>query len=95
MWNPNQFATYEEAQSIASQLGPIGGGVKDIYIPEYLGPFSTPEMGERKFFHFRFQNGAEGFNVGLVRTTIRQFANSWPSMIGLEVEACGRSREDR
>ena len=61
----NQLATPQEAQEIAKQLGAIGGGVVDTYVPEYGGPFTQPENGPAKFLHFRFANGADGFNVGL------------------------------
>ena len=50
----NQLATYLEAQDIANQLGSIGGGVVDTYVPEYGGPFTPPENGPAKFLHFRF-----------------------------------------
>lgn len=85
--NPNQLSTMEEAKKIAALLGTIGGGVADIYIPEYLGPFSAPENGEAKFYHFKFRNGADGFNVGLVRSTMTFFPSRWPVMISTEVNA--------
>jgi hypothetical protein len=84
---PNQFATIDEAKAIAAKLGVIGGGVADTYIPEYLGPYSTPENGPAKFYHFRFHNGAAGFNVGLIRTTMMYYPSSWPLMIATEVNA--------
>lgn len=87
----NQLATYQEAQEIAKQLGAIGGGVVDTYIPEYGGPYVQPENGPSKFLHFRFANGAEGFNVGLIRAFIQNSPLRWPVMIGAEVEA-GRKR---
>jgi hypothetical protein len=83
----NQLATYQEAQEIAKQLGTIGGGVVDTYIPEYGGPFTAPENGPAKFLHFRFANGAEGFNVGLIRAFMQYSPLRWPTMIGTEVEA--------
>jgi hypothetical protein len=83
----NQLATYQEAQEIAKQLGSIGGGVVDTYIPEYAGPFAPPENGGAKFLHFRFANGAEGFNVGLIRAFMQYSPLRWPAMIGTEVEA--------
>ena len=70
--NPNQLATIEEAKAIALQLSTVGNGVKDIYIPQYDGPYTAPEVGNSKFYHLRFNNGAEGFNVGLVRTLMKQ-----------------------
>ena len=83
----NQLATYQEAQEIAKQLVSIGGGVAATYIPEYEGPFSPPENGPSKFLHFRFANGAEGFNVGLIRAFMQYSPTRWPSMIGAEVES--------
>ena len=83
--NPNQLATIEEARAIAQQLGALGGGVKDIYIPEYIGPFVLPDTGATKFYHFRFACGAEGYNVGLIRTLMRGYPSSWLNMLGTEI----------
>ena len=83
--NPNQFATMDEAKAIAHQLGGAGNGVKEIYIPEYEGPWAVPEIGNSKFYHIRFNNGAEGFNVGLIRTLMKQCPTSWLNMVGTEV----------
>lgn len=95
-----QFVTLEEARKTAKALGDIGGGVlpynaddpevSGIYIPEYIGPFATPDMGERQFYHFRFRNGADGFNAGLVKGTMDYAPTRWPLMIALEVNAAGR-----
>ena len=83
----NQLATYQEAKDIATQLGSVGGGVVDTYVPEYEGPFAPPENGLSKFLHFRFANGADGFNVGLIRAFMQYSPLRWPSMIGAEVES--------
>lgn len=83
----NQLATSEEAQQIATALGSIGGGVVETYIPEYGGPYVVPENGPSKFYHFRFANGAEGFNVGLIRAFMQYSPMRWPMMIATEVEA--------
>lgn len=88
--NPNQLATLDEAKAIAAKLANIGGGIKDIYIPEYTGPFATPQIGDSKFYHFRFYNGAEGFNAGLVRSFMNAYPTSWPNMIATEVARCAR-----
>ena len=95
-----QFVTLAEAQDVAKLLGAIGGGVRPykaddneesgIYIPEYSGPFATPEDGERKFYHFRFVNGAEGFNAGLVKRTMEYAPTRWPLMIATEVKSAGK-----
>jgi N4-gp56 family major capsid protein len=79
--NPNQLATIDEAKAIAAKLSFMGGGVKDIYVPEYMGPYSAPENGAAKFFHFKFANGADGFNVGLIRVTMQMFPTRWPAML--------------
>jgi hypothetical protein len=92
----SQLVTLKEAEEIASQLTGIGGGVlpfnddpekSGIYIPPYGGPYTAPEDGEKKFYHFRFRNGAEGFNAGLVKALQRQFRASWPLMLAGEVNA--------
>ncbi len=98
-----QYTTLDEAKSIAKQLGAMGGGVapfdadsaetSGIYVPEYCGgPFQTPQDGERKFFHIRFRNGADGFNAGLIKSTMAIFPTRWPLMISSEVDAAGRLR---
>lgn len=83
--NANQLSTIDEAKAIAAKLGGIGGGVSDIYIPEFVGPYATPGNGDAKFYHLRFHNGAEGFNAGLIRTTMQFFPSRWPLMISTEV----------
>ncbi len=94
--NPNQFATLSEAKAIAQQLGTIGGGAKPysddnttsgIYIPDYFGPYGVPSIGDSKFYHFRFNNGAEGFNVGLFRTFMQVFPANWLAMLAPQVTA--------
>ena len=77
----------DEGKAIAAKLGTIGGGVVDIYVPEYLGPYAAPKNGDAMFYHFKFKNGADGFNVGLVRTTMMYFPSRWPLMITTEVNA--------
>ena len=56
-----------------------------IYIPEWLpGPaafpephFFDPQTGLKYYFlHFRFQNGGEGMNAGLVMDRFRRYPNS-------------------
>lgn len=91
MANPNQLTTMDEAKTIASELWFAGGGVKDIYIPEYLGPYSSPENGLAKFYHFRFHNGAEGFNAGLIREFRKMFKFTWPQIIMDEVNREGKT----
>jgi hypothetical protein len=90
--NPNQFTTLDEAQSIAKQIGAaIGGGVETVYIPTYGGPYVTPEIGESKFYHFRFHNGADGFNAGLIRQSMKFSPSRWPLMLAVEVQAAANS----
>lgn len=93
-----QYTTLDEAKTIAKQLSEIGGGVlpynsddsdaSGIYIPEYLqGPFATPTDGDRKFYHFRFRNGADGINAGLVKAIMQMCPTRWPMMIAIDVNA--------
>ncbi len=96
----SQFVTLEEAKRIATALGTIGGGVlpykadipeeSGIYIPEYYGPFATPVDGEKKFYHLRFRNGADGFNAGLVKATMEYSPTRWPLMVATEVNASAK-----
>jgi hypothetical protein len=83
--NPNQLSTMAETKAIAVQLGSAGGGVRDTYIPEYAGPWAAPEIGDSKFYHYRFANGAEGYNVGLIRTLMKQCPSSWLNMVITEI----------
>ena len=83
--NPIQLATIEEAKDIAAKLGTIGGGVVDIYVPRMLGPYALPDTGTSKWYHFKFRNGAEGINVGLVRGTMQMFPSRWPMMMAIDV----------
>jgi hypothetical protein len=77
------------------QEQPVMWGMEDftdpnlsgIYIPSYAGPFGTPEQGAKKFYHFRFRNGANGFNAGLVKRTMEYAPTRWPAMIATEVNA--------
>ncbi|MDQ6706584.1 MAG: hypothetical protein M3Z85_11480 [Acidobacteriota bacterium] len=59
--------------------------ISGIYIPDWNGgpaSFAEPNFtdtatGEQYFFlHFRFNNGAEGMNAGLVGDTLKRFASS-------------------
>lgn len=81
----NQLSTLAETKQIASLLGTLGGGVANTYIPEYDGPYGAPSMGESKFYHFTFADGADGFNVGLIRALMSQCPTSWPIMLATEI----------
>jgi hypothetical protein len=74
--NPAQLSTLSEALEISGILtnAGIGRGVSEIYVPAYGGPFAPPQdlSTGRKFYHLRFNNGAEGINVGLVRETLEK-----------------------
>lgn len=90
----NQFITFEDAVKVKGQLGHIGGGVTDIYVPKYGGPFQSGEIGDAKFLHFDFANGAKGLNVGLIALTIRNNPYTWPNMISLDVSQAIRKDFD-
>lgn len=62
-----------------------------IYIPAYTtGPFPTPNESERQFYHFRFRNGADGINAGLVFEMMAYSPLRWPTQLALEVKAAAR-----
>jgi hypothetical protein len=94
--NPKQLSTMEEAKAIAAKLGTIGGGVADIYDPSENdhNPFLARPDGEAKWYHFRFKNGVDGFNVGLIRTFMQVFPSRWPLMVSTEVDAAAKFRFD-
>jgi hypothetical protein len=56
-----------------------------IYIVEFQGPYATPQDGDRKFYHFRFANGAAGINAGLVRRMMQFSPTRWPLMMANDV----------
>ncbi len=87
MLYPSQLSTEKEVEIVKGYLGPLGGGVKEQYIPQYGGPYVVPEDGERKFFHLRFNNGNEGFNVGLILYFIKSFPVTWPAMLADQINA--------
>lgn len=92
--NPAQLSTLSEALELSELLCDIGKGVSEIYVPAYGGPFAPPEESStnRKFYHFRFNNGAEGINVGLVRETLEKDPANGLSRIALDV-AQGEKKE--
>jgi hypothetical protein len=50
-----------------------------VYIPSWVGGpggFQEPSIGNAFFIHFRFSNGFEGMNAGLVRTKFQSYPNS-------------------
>ncbi len=73
-----------------------------IYLPEWFGGpggfaepnYTDPKTGEKYFFlHFRFRNGAEGMNVGLIMDKFRRYPNSpFYVMSALAAEANSMAR---
>jgi hypothetical protein len=56
-----------------------------IYIPSWVGGpggFEEPQNGNQFFLHYRFNNGMEGMNAGLVREKFASFPNSPAYVIG-------------
>lgn len=56
-----------------------------IYLPDWIGGpggfaepnFTDPQTGRKYFFlHYRFRNGAEGMNVGLIMDLFRRYPMS-------------------
>jgi hypothetical protein len=69
-----------------------------IYVPDWLGGptgFPAPHYNDDAtgkkylFLHFRFRNGAQGMNVGLIMDKFRRYPNS-PAYV---LEALGREAE--
>lgn len=83
----SQLSTLKQVEDVKKLLANMGGGVKEHYIPEYGGPYVVPENGDRKFYHLRFNNGNEGFNVGLIIYFIKSFPVTWPLMLSQQIEA--------
>lgn len=66
-------------------------GLSGIYIPEWFGgpaAFEEPQdvdevTGKQYWFiHFRFNNGAEGMNAGLIADQFRRYPNSPGFVLG-------------
>jgi hypothetical protein len=71
----------------------VGGGVKVLtndpltsggYLPSWaVGPGNPePQIGNSKWYHFRFNNGFEGVNVGLVRGMFGRYPTSPLYVVG-------------
>lgn len=69
----NASAPFQAAGiSILAQHPPTSG----IYIPSWVGGpggFPVPHIGDATFLHFRFSNGFEGMNAGLVREKFKSY----------------------
>lgn len=87
MFYPSQLSTEKEVEFVKNMVGHFGKGVEEHYIPQYLGPFQVPEDGDRKFYHLKFKNGNDGFNVGLLLYFIKAFPVTWPAMLADQINA--------
>jgi hypothetical protein len=79
-YNLQQLASRAQASDLASLLADygIGGGVKEVYIPEFLlseTPHAELDGVSYEWLHFRFNNGAEGINVGLILDMLKRQPN--------------------
>jgi len=84
-YNPAELATWSEAWHIAQKLKTVGGGVKPqtgnretsgTYIPQFVG-YPAPQDGKSYWLHFRFANGKEGHNVGLIRELFAKYPKAY------------------
>jgi hypothetical protein len=68
-----------------------------VYIPTWVagpGGFGEPQNGNEFFLHFRYSNGMEGMNCGLVREKFASFPLSPEYVLGqllIEVQAGAKS----
>ncbi len=98
-FNIKQLSTWEDAIATAKKLNTIGGGVSDshgIYIPSWISDplfaeqpnFYDDKTGKAYFFiHYRFKNGKEGVNAGLVQDLFRRYAMApWYVIIRLKAD---------
>lgn len=88
-FNPAQLSSWKEATHYAKiintsapflaagiQILPQNPPHSGVYLPAWVGgPHADPEpqIGDAIFLHFRFNNGMEGMNAGLVREKFRSF----------------------
>lgn len=80
MYNLQQLASRAQANELAGVLSVygIGSGVKDTYIPDFLlseTPSAVVDGVKYEWLHFRFNNGAEGINVGLILDMLKRQPN--------------------
>lgn len=90
-FNPNQLATHDEAKALAAELGSVGGGVREIYLGFWLPQGGPQPQGEVDGtltlpWLFRFNNGIDGVNVGLVRETKKRYPTRWLAEVARDVE---------
>ena len=107
-FNRQQLCTIEQARELVPQLAQYGMNVlpenadphkSGIYLPDWVGgplSFPIPHEGEDlKWFHLRFDNGAEGVNAGLVLDRLSRYPMS-PGYVfrslKTEVDAIAQSR---
>jgi len=67
---------YTKGLQILPWWGNVTTATSGIYVPIWVpGPHGDPEpnSGNSFFLHFRFSNGFEGMNVGLVREKFASF----------------------
>jgi hypothetical protein len=97
-FNPAQLATWAEATLLAKKINasapfqsagisiiPQNPPHSGIYIPSWVGGpggFPIPHIGDATFLHFRFSNGFEGMNAGLVREKFKSFPSSPLYVVG-------------
>jgi hypothetical protein len=85
-FNKAQLATLTEARALAEELKNYGLIINSesedqnksgIYLPDWRtegGP--SPNEGDALWYHFRFTNGADGVNVGLIQDRLSRYPNS-------------------
>ena len=82
-FNPDQLATWNQAEKYAKRINnsapfrQAGITVAEIYLPSWIsGPGGSPEPSgpdNLKWLHYKFSNGMDGVNVGLVVTEFQLY----------------------
>ncbi|GAC1410711.1 MAG: hypothetical protein NVSMB64_20040 [Candidatus Velthaea sp.] len=92
----NQLATQKQADDLRPKLNALGGGIVDIFLPDWMGgpaAFQQPSYvdpdGQQFFFlHFRYANGFVQ-NVALAANALARYGEAYaiPYILKPEIEA--------
>lgn len=76
--NPKYYVTPTEMQKVADFLikHQVGGGLKGIVLPNFVGPVAVPQVAGKDLVYVEFENGAQ-MNAGLVLDLMSKGYQEW------------------
>lgn len=76
--NPKYYVSPEECQKVVDFLNKnqIGGGVVDMVLPDYRGPFRVPDVPGKQMLGLVLSNGVE-MNAGLTLDLLSKGYAEW------------------